>query len=212
MTSTAGARFGLLGGTFDPPHTAHLALAEAARASLHLDRIVFVPAGDPWRKAGRAVTSSAARLEMTRALVAGLSWAEVSTIEVERAGPSYTAETIEALAARRGGEWWVILGADALADLEHWRDPARIAAAARFGVASRPGARVEASPALRALVPGVDGRIDRVEMAEVDLSSTGVRTRLRAGALVEGEVPPAVLDVIRRRGLYAPGSSDEPAG
>jgi len=206
VTSTAGGRFGLLGGTFDPPHAAHLALAEAARTSLHLDSVVFVPAGDPWRKANRAVTSAAARLEMTRALVAGLSWAEVSTIEVDRAGPSYTAETIEMLASTRGGEWWVILGADALADLEHWREPARIVAAARLGVAARPGARVEASTALRALVPGIEKRIDRIEMAEVDVSSTRLRARLRLGESAEGEIPPAVLDVVHRRGLYAPGS------
>lgn len=211
MTSSAGGRFGLLGGTFDPPHAAHLALAEAARASLHLDRIVFVPAGDPWRKAGRAVTSASARLEMTRALVAPLPWAEVSTVEVEHAGPSYTAETIEALATR-GGEWWVILGADALADLEHWHEPGRIVAAARLGVASRPGAPVEVSATLRALIPGIESRIDRIAMAEVDLSSTGVRARLRAGTLVAGEVPAAVLDVIRRRRLYGPETSDEPAG
>ncbi|MBM4411352.1 MAG: nicotinate (nicotinamide) nucleotide adenylyltransferase [Chloroflexi bacterium] len=208
MTSTAGGRFGLLGGTFDPPHVAHLALAEAARTSLHLDRVVFVPAGDPWRKTGRAVTSAAARLEMTRALVEGLPWAEVSPIEVERDGPSYTADTVETLVAVRGGEWWVILGADALADLEHWHEPTRIAAAARLGVAARPGAKVEASAALRALAPGIETRIDRIEMAEVDLSSTGVRARLRSGASVEGEIPPAVLGVIHRRGLYAPGSSD----
>lgn len=203
-----GGRFGLLGGTFDPPHAAHLALAEAARASLLLDRVLFVPAGDPWRKAGRAITPSAARLEMVRALVEGIPWAEVSTVEVEREGPSYTADTVEALAAARGGAWWVILGADAFADLEHWKDPARIVAAARLGVAARPGSRVEVSPALRALVPGIDARIDRVEMTEVDLSSTGVRTRLRAGAPVVGEVPPTVVDVIRRRGLYASGTSD----
>lgn len=208
MTSTAGGRFGLLGGTFDPPHAAHLALAEAALASLHLDRVVFVPAGDPWRKAGRAVTSSSARLEMTRALVAGLPWAEVSTIEVEREGPSFTADTVEAMAAARGGEWWVILGADALADLGHWRDPTRLVAAARLGVAARPGARVEAPAALRALIPDIDDRIDLIEMAEVDLASTGVRARLRAGGSVEGDVPPAVIEVIRRRGLYVPGTSD----
>lgn len=204
-------RFGLLGGTFDPPHAAHLALAEAARASLHLDRVVFVPAGGPWRKAARAVTPAAARLEMTRALVEGVPWAEVSTIEVEREGPSYTADTIEVLTAARGGEWWVILGADALADIEHWRDPARIMAAARLGIAARPGARVEASATLRALVPGIDTQIDRVKMAEVDLSSTDVRARLRAGERVDA-VPPAVLEIVRRLGLYAPGSSDSPAG
>jgi len=208
VTSMAGGRSGLLGGTFDPPHAAHLALAEAARASLHLDRVVFVPAGDPWRKAGRAITPAAARLEMVRALVEGVPWAEVSTVEVEREGPSYTADTVEVLAAARGGLWWVILGADALADLEHWKDPARIMAAARLGVAARPGARVEASAALRALAPGVEARIDRIEMAEVDLSSTSVRARLRAGEPVDGAVPARVAEVIRQRGLYAPGTHD----
>ncbi len=208
MTSTDGGRFGLLGGTFDPPHVAHRVLAEAARESLQLDRVVFVPAGDPWRKAGRAVTPAAARLEMTRALVEGLPWAEVSTIEIDRAGPSYTADTVEACATVRGGTWWVILGADALGDLEHWHDPERIVAAARLGVAARPGAPVAPSEALRALVPGIHARIDRIEMSEVDLSSTDVRARLRAGEPVEGIVPSRVIEVVRRLGLYGPGTSD----
>ncbi|TAK73438.1 MAG: nicotinate (nicotinamide) nucleotide adenylyltransferase [Dehalococcoidia bacterium] len=211
MTSRDGGRFGLLGGTFDPPHAAHRALAEAARESLQLDRVVFVPAGDPWRKADRAVTRAAARLEMTRALVEGVPWAEVSTIEIDRQGPSFTADTIEALATVRGGMWWVILGADALGDLEHWRDPARIVAAARLGVAARPGALLEASEALRALVPGIGTRLDRVEMPEVNLSSTEVRSRLRSGEPVEGIVPSRVLDVVRRLGLYGPEAGDAPA-
>ncbi len=211
MTSRDGGRFGLLGGTFDPPHAAHRALAEAARESLQLDRVVFVPAGDPWRKADRAVTPAAARLEMTRALVEGVPWAEVSTIEIDRQGPSFTADTIEALATVRGGMWWVILGADALGDLEHWRDPARIVAAARLGVAARPGALLEASEALRALVPGIGTRIDRVEMPEVNLSSTEVRSRLRSGEPVEGIVPSRVLDVVRRLGLYGLEAGDAPA-
>ncbi len=206
MTSSAAGRFGLLGGTFDPPHAAHLALAEAARTSLNLDRVVFVPAGDPWRKTARAVTSASARLEMTRALIKGISWAEASTIEVERSGPSYTAETVEVLAHTQGGAWWVILGADALVDLEHWYEPERIVTAARLAVAARPGTAVAAPAGLRTRVPNIDERIDRIEMAEVDLSSTALRTRLRAGEPVEDVVPARVLDVIRRRGLYAPGS------
>lgn len=212
MTATDGGRFGLLGGTFDPPHVAHRVLAECARESLQLDRVVFVPAGDPWRKAGRAVTPAAARLEMTRALVEGLPWAEVSTIEIDHEGPSYTADTVEALATVRGGTWWVILGADALGDLEHWRDPARIVAAARLGVAARPGALIEASATLRALAPGIQARIDRVEMAEVDLSSTAVRARLRSGEPVEGIVPLRVLEVVQRLGLYGPGTGDAAGG
>lgn len=195
------ARFGLLGGTFDPPHNAHLKLAEAARFSLNLDGIVFVPAGDPWRKASRNVTPAAARLEMTRALVEGIPWAEVSTVEVERDGPSYTADTIEVL-SRRGGDWWVILGADALADLEHWHDPARIIAYARLAVAARPGTVIEASPTLRTLVPNVVASIDRVRMAEVDLSSTDVRQRLRVGAQVDDVLPERVRSVVERLGLY----------
>lgn len=195
------ARFGLLGGTFDPPHAAHLALAEATRFSLDLDRIVFVPAGDPWRKASRDVAPAAARLEMTRALVEGIPWAEVSAIEVERDGPSYTADTVEVL-SRRGGDWWVILGADALADLEHWHDPDRIFAYARLAVAARQGTVIEASPALRALVPNVVASIDRVRMAEVDLSSTDVRQRLRVGAQVDDVLPERVRAVIERLGMY----------
>lgn len=206
--ASRGERSGLLGGTFDPPHGAHLALAAAARASLDLDRVVFVPAGDPWRKAGRAVTPAAHRLEMTRALVEGLSWAEVSTVEVDRAGPSYTADTVEALAAGRGGEWWVILGADALADVEHWHEPSRIVAAARLGVAGRPGTPLEPSAKLRSLVPGIETRIDRIEMEEVDVSSTAIRALLRSGGAVGDAVPPSVLEVIRRLGLYGPGTSD----
>lgn len=201
MTSSEPARFGLLGGTFDPPHAAHLALGEAARTSLNLDRVIFVPAGDPWRKASRGVTPAAARLEMTRALVEGIPWAQVSTVEVERGGPSYTADTIEVL-SRRGGDWWVILGADALADLEHWHDPARILAYARIAVAARPGTPIEASPALRAVVPNVLASIDRIQMREVDLSSTEARRRLRANEPVDDLVPQRVLDVIDGLGLY----------
>ncbi len=201
MTAGSEARFGLLGGTFDPPHAAHLALADAARRSLDLDRVVFVPAGNPWRKATREVTAASARLEMTRALVEGVPWAEVSTVEVDRDGPSYTADTVEML-SRRGGEWWVILGADALADLEHWHDPARIVAYARLGVAARPGTLIEASTALRALVPNVLASIDRIRMDEVEVSSTDVRRRLRAGEPVDDLVPERVREVIDRRGLY----------
>ncbi len=201
MTSSEATRFGLLGGTFDPPHLAHLALAEAARTSLNLDRILFVPAGDPWRKAARDVTSAAARLEMTRALVEGIPWAQVSPIEVERDGPSYTADTIEVL-SRRGGDWWVILGADALADLEHWHDPARIVAYARLAVAARPGTAIEASPALRAIIPNVLAIIDRIQMREVDLSSTEARRRLRANERVDDLVSERVLEVIYGLGLY----------
>lgn len=195
-------RSGLLGGTFDPPHRAHLALAEASREALLLDRVVFVPAGDPWRKAGREVTPAADRLAMTRAAIEGLPWAEVSDIEVRRDGPSYTADTLEALAAD-GGEWWFILGADALADMRHWRSPDRIVALARLAVARRPDASLEdALAALDALVPGIRSRVDEVPMPLLEVSATDLRARLRDGRPVDNLVPAGVLRVIEERGLY----------
>src|SRR5262245_14582205 len=130
---------GVLGGTFDPPHLAHLVLAAAARRALNFDRVLFVPAGDPWRKADRGVTPAELRVRMVEAAIAPLAWASLSRIEVDRDGPSYAAETMEALAVEGGAgdEWWFILGADALADLPHWHEPERLLAASRLALASR---------------------------------------------------------------------------
>ena len=120
-----------MGGTFDPPHHAHLALAAAAHTELLLDRVIFVPAGDPWRKRDRDVSPAGARLEMVLAAVAPFSWAEVSSVEVDRTGASFTAETLEALVGP-DEDWWFILGADALADMAGWYEPAQIIERARL--------------------------------------------------------------------------------
>ncbi len=195
-------RVGVLGGTFDPPHLAHLALADAARIELRLDRVIFLPAGDPWRKADRDVTPAVVRLEMLYAAVKPFSWAEVSTIEIERQGPSYTAETLEAL-VQPGEEWWFILGADALADMPAWKDPRRIVSCARLAVARRPEADgMLVTPALREAVPGVDDRVDVLDMPLLAISATDIRDRVRRGDSTEFLVPPAVRAVIDRHGLY----------
>ena len=137
----AGERIGVLGGTFDPPHVAHLALGEAAWRRLGLDRVIFVPAGDPWRKADRRVSPASRRLELVRAAVRDLPWAEVSTLEVDRPGPSYSQETLATLHIERPeAQLWFILGADALTDMPHWHEPERIIEIARLAVATRPGA------------------------------------------------------------------------
>ena len=127
MGVSAQARVGVLGGTFDPPHLAHLVLAAAARRVLRLDRVVLVPAGDPWRKADRAVTQAQTRLRLVEAAAAALPWTEVSAIEVDRDGPTYTLDTFEELAtAEPAAAWWFLLGEDALADLPHWHEPKRL--------------------------------------------------------------------------------------
>jgi len=205
VSEAAGLRIGLLGGTFDPPHLAHVALADAARTQLALDRVVFVPAGDPWRKRDRAVSPAQARLAMLQAAVVGLAWAEVSTVDIDRAGPSYTADTLADL-VRPGERWWFIIGADAMADMAHWHEPARIIEQARLAVAYRPGAEPAAvSQELRSAMPGIEERLDRLEMPPMDVSSTEIRARVRDGLPTDGLLSPAVRAVVDQLGLYSAG-------
>lgn len=194
-------RTGVLGGTFDPPHLAHLVLAAAAREALDLERVLFVPAGNPWRKADREVTPAAVRLAMVRAAVAPLAWAGVSTVEVEREGPSYAAETMTALAAD-GGDWWFILGSDALADLPAWHEPEALLRAARLAVAVRPPASLHLAEATLAALPGIEARLDVVPMPALDISSTDLRARVGAGRSTELLIPEAVREVIEAHRLY----------
>lgn len=191
-----------MGGTFDPPHHAHLALAAAAHTELLLDRVIFVPAGDPWRKRDRDVSPAGARLEMVLAAVAPFSWAEVSSVEVDRAGASFTAETLEALVGP-DEDWWFILGADALADMGRWHEPARIVEHARLAVARRPdfdGPLV--TDALQEAVPDIEQSIDILDMPLMEISATEIRRRVRARESTEFLIPTAVLNVIERLGLY----------
>ena len=205
-------RAGVIGGTFDPPHLGHLVLAAAARRALALDRVIFVPAGDPWRKAGQSVTAAELRVRMLRAALEPLAWAEVSTIEVERAGPSFSDETVAAF-AREGGQWWFVLGADALADLPHWHEPERLLRYARLALAARSAGEAggaEVPPGARAALPGIERRIDAVPMPALALSSTDLRARVREGRSTEVLLPEGARRVIDEAGLYrdgvAPGS------
>jgi len=190
-------RVGVLGGTFDPVHVGHLILAEQAREQLRLDRVLFVPAGDPWRKAQRSVTPARHRLAMVRLAVAGNPAFEVDESEIRREGPTYTVETLRELRERLSpdDELFFIVGEDALADLPAWRDPAGIAALALIAVAPRQGVQ---APAL----PFDASRLVRVEMPFVDISSTDLRERARAGRSLRYLVPDAVEAYIREKGLY----------
>lgn len=197
-------RLGVLGGTFDPPHLAHLAAGAAARAALRLDRVLFVPAGDPWRKRGRSVTPAALRLEMVRAAVEHLgSWAEVSTLEIERPGPSYTADTLAELERLSpGAQRWVVLGADALADLPAWRRPGEIVARARIALLERPGAEAGVPAAVRDAVAGIEARVDRVPMPALEISASELRERVRCGLPTSPLLPRRVRRLVDEMGLY----------
>lgn len=199
-------RVGVLGGTFDPIHIGHLVLAEQAREQLALGEVLFVPAGDPWRKAGRRITPAGDRVAMAELGIAGNPAFRVSRIEVERPGPSYSVETLARLAAERPeAELYFILGEDALFDLPNWKDPAGIVSLARIAVAARgPASRLDALPPerLERLVPGLGARFVRVEMPAIGVSATDLRERVRRGGTVRYLVPEAVERYIRERGLY----------
>jgi nicotinate-nucleotide adenylyltransferase len=193
----ATERIGVFGGTFDPVHVAHIVVACETRAVLDLDRVLLVVAGDPWQKRGRVVASARDRLMLVEAAVETVEGVEASGIEVERDGASVTADTLEVLAGPHR-ELFLVLGADAVANMHTWkrlddtRDLATIVVVERRGDA-------HAEP------PGAGWKVERVAIPRLDVSSTDIRDRLAAGRPIDGLVPPAVLHAIDAHGLYAGG-------
>ena len=196
-------RVGALGGTFDPLHRAHLHLADAAAQALELDRLVLIPAGDPWRKRDRQVSPAEHRLAMTLAAAedrgGGL---EVSDLEVRRDGPTYTLDTVRELRDRGAQQLWWIMGADAVLDLPHWHKPNEILTCARIAAAVRPGAELDRRQ-LDRIVYGLGRWLDWVPMEPIDLSASGLRERIGRGEDVSEDVPSAVWQYAKDHQLYA---------
>jgi len=204
MAHASVRHVGLLGGTFDPVHLAHLRLAEEAREQLSLDHVLFVPAPNPWRKASRAITSVAHRLAMVRLAVAGNDRFAVSTVELDQEGPTYTANTLASLHEQLGPGVILhfILGADALADLPSWHEPDRIVALARLAVALRTSSPSPNLPALEARVPGIGAAVERIAMTRLAISSTELRRKAAAGRSLRYLVPDPVAAYIEQHALY----------
>ncbi len=196
-------RIGVLGGTFDPVHNGHLHIARELRENLGLDRIIWVPAGRPPHKAGQIVSSDHDRLRMLELALAGSPVDEISTTDIERAGPSYTADMLEILSNELKPATLVFLmGEDSLRDLPTWHDPDRILRVAELAVAGRPGVDTDIQD-LAAAIPGLANRIHVVPTREVPYSSSDIRERVRRGAAITGLVPLNVDRYIHERGLYA---------
>jgi nicotinate-nucleotide adenylyltransferase len=190
-------RIGILGGTFDPVHLGHLLLAECAREELSLDEVLLVPAREPWRKSHRAITAAEHRLAMLELAIAGNDGFGISDIELRRPGPTYTADTLEALAGERlDDEFYFIVGADALADLPQWHEPQRVVAHALLAVAPRAGLDAEVALA------GMEDRVRRFNAPRIEISSTEIRARVAAGRSIRYQVPHAVAAYIASHGLY----------
>jgi len=195
-------RLGVLGGTFDPVHFGHLILGEVAREDVDLDRVLFIPTGHPWRKARQDIAAASDRLAMLRLATAGNAAFDVSTVEVDRDGPTYTEVTLEALLKEYGKETelFLVIGRDSLLDFPHWHDPGRIAELATLVVADRDGTGVlsESVPTL----PGIVARLCWLRMPRVDVNSTDIRSRVREGSSIRYRVPDGVAAYIEERRLY----------
>lgn len=195
-------RLGILGGTFDPPHNAHLLIARAARDQLGLDRVLFAPAGIQPLKKDRRSTPAAQRAEMVALAIEHEPRFELSRIDLDRPGPHYTIDLLE-IASRQypGAQWWFIMGSDSLGDLLRWRDPQRLIRMTRLAVLRRSGFQPDWQT-LEAALPDLRARIDWIDAAPIDVSAHEIRRRVRAGESIEGVTPPAVVKYIEENRLY----------
>ena len=196
-------RTGLLGGTFDPVHVAHLALARAALPALQLDQVRWIPAGQPWQKT-RQVTAAHHREAMVRLAIEGEPRFVLDRIELVRSGPSFTLDTVKALAAAQPHtEWFLIIGADQYAGLHTWVDWRELLGRVTLAVANRPGPLPPVHPDVRAFPHRA------VPLPMLDISSTDVRQRVQQGADISALVPPEVARYIETHCLYG---SPAPSG
>jgi len=203
-------RVGILGGTFDPIHYGHLVVAQQVCEALRLDRVLFIPAALPPHKLDEEIAPAADRAAMVELAIAANPGFAMSAIELQRAGPSYTVDTLaelveEAARQRVARELYFILSSEALAGLGRWHEPERLLRLARLAVVQRPGAPLPDMAQLGDMLPGGAASVDRVECVDtVPLanSSSDVRARAISGRSIRYLVPPAVEAYIRDHRLY----------
>jgi nicotinate-nucleotide adenylyltransferase len=197
---------GVMGGTFDPIHNGHLAMAQETRISLNLARVVFVPAGQPWMKSARPLTPAVHRLEMVRLTIAPYPYFRLTRIEIDRAGPTYTIDTITELRAQLavGDELYFVLGWDSLAQLPQWRDVSRLIQMCRLVAIPRPGYSLPDLESLETQIPGLSARLVLLDRPVIDISATDIRKRVAQGLPIDHLVPKVVAEYIKKHRLYVP--------
>jgi nicotinate-nucleotide adenylyltransferase len=200
-------REGILGGTFDPIHNAHLAVAQTCLDRLGLDRVLFVPARVPPHKSRRELTDGNVRLEMVKLAITGEPRFAVSDVELKREGPSYTVDTVRAEAERLGpgSEIVLIVGADQALELRTWHQAGELLELCRVVPVARPGFILARLDELKQGLPAVaveEMKRAALDTRPMDVSSTDIRRLVREGKSISALVPPAVERFIRERGLY----------
>lgn len=206
----AGPRYGILGGTFDPPHLGHLVVGQEVYARMGLDRIWFLPAGEPPHKTGKIISPAADRLAMVERAIATDDRFAVCTVELERPGPSYTVDTLRELRTLWGPDTWIvlILGWDMLEYLPKWHDaPGVISSTDQIAAVHRPGFTADPDDLdrLEAQLPGLRKKVVLVPVPQLDISGTDIRARVAQMLPVRYLLPDAVESYITRRKLYREG-------
>lgn len=193
-----GDRIGILGGTFDPIHIGHLIIGQETLRCCSLDRVIFIPSADPPHKRSSKMAPAEVRAEMVRLAIADNPFFELSRIELDRPGISYTVDTLQILRRRLGdsAQLFLIIGADGAVEMRTWCDPESVLELAQVTVVGRPGFD------LQQVDPGLGRQMTFLETPLVDVSSTDIRRRLRAGDPVRYLLPEPVVRFIQSRGLY----------
>ena len=202
-SSEKSLRFGVLGGSFDPPHYGHLALAETARVQLQLARVLFVPAGEPPHKTDVDLSPIAKRVALVQAAIADNGSFALSRVDVDRAGPHYTVDMLRLLRTEfpQVTDWFLLLGEDSLHDFLSWRAPEEILELAELAVMRRPEKPAPLAM-LQERLPTLERRLTWLDVPPLHLSATELRRRVREGLPLRYLVPLPVEVLIRKHQLY----------
>ena len=197
-------KIGVLGGTFDPIHNGHLAIAEEARAYLNLNEVIFLPAGQPWMKSDRSISPARHRTAMIGLTLQSRPYFKSSTIEIEHQGPSYSVNSMAELKAQavEPTDWYFILGWDNLSKIPQWREPAKLIEMCFLAAVPRPGYERPNMKKLEAALPGISKKVILMDKPRLEISATDIRNKVAQGIPISGLVPEAVEKYIRENGLY----------
>ncbi len=195
---------GVMGGTFDPVHMGHLIVAEEARTRMNLAETLFVPACLPWLKSDSPISAAEHRVEMVRLAIADKPYFKLSTVDIERGGPSYTVDTVASLRGQIGAEdeLFMILGWDSLAELPQWHEPSRLITMCRLVVVPRPGYSRPELKSLGKSLPGISQRVIFLDKPEIDISASNIRERVAKGLSVHHLVPTPGNRYIKEHRVY----------
>ena len=201
---------GVIGGTFDPIHYGHLAAAEEARVRVDLEKVLFVVAGLPPHKLDEDVTSVEHRLAMVRLAIVSNPFFDISRVDIDRPGPSYSVDTISILQERWGqeAEVFFIMGVDTLVEVPTWHQPERLIGLCHLVAVTRPGFQVDMRQ-LEASMPGIRSRVQMVNMPGLDISSSDLQERVKKGLPIKYQVPEPVESYIAEHELYRHAAGTE---